>query len=556
MSIKWRIGENVCAGALATAIFLSTASASGGGFFCGDGLIGPNENCDDGNNQSGDGCSEFCLIESNFECSAPTLPLADNLLEDGDFESLGDNTPWFQDTNQNETVICSAGLCTEGFGARQGAGWARLGSLIEPGASQLVQVVGIPRSHRYLDFEFMAPICDSQNDYIQIIIDQDVVFEVRGGDPLCNDPSYHRQLIDLETAPGGPYNDDGSHFIDIRSETFFETNGPSLFLLDNMRVAQQAGPPIPGRCEVEDLTLRYDDFDPGVQGDLASLGFSTFELADPVPWGTTDDGVCGTGQIPPGNFTGGAGDAACLDATVTGADIFSFLCTDAIDFSTVVDSQLSFLLNLQLGQKTGNDFFQVLVGTEPPDSDSIFGYEPFFTTFESVGELGAPPGEQIDINISGLDGEPEGYICFAFSSQFALYAQIDNIDVSFTDCIDDDDEDKLQGCFDNCSDVNNPDQTDSDGDGYGNACDADINRELITSRVPSGNGNDCIVNTVDLGILRAAFFSTPETENWNPDADFNNDQTVNVGDLGILRSAFFGRPGPSADTSVCQQPAP
>ena len=104
----------------------------------------------------------------------------------------------------------------------------------------------------------------------------------------------------------------------------------------------------------------------------------------------------------------------------------------------------------------------------------------------------------------------------------------------------DDDGDDVPDFRDNCTLAPNDHQRDTDGDGYGNACDADI-------AVP----NDCVVNVVDLGTLRVAFFSTPGDANWNPDADFNGDAVINFIDLGAMRAAFFGRPGPSALTDQC-----
>ena len=88
----------------------------------------------------------------------------------------------------------------------------------------------------------------------------------------------------------------------------------------------------------------------------------------------------------------------------------------------------------------------------------------------------------------------------------------------------DGDTDGIIDQADNCPDASNAGQRDTDGDGFGNVCDADLN-------------NDGIVNVVDLGLLRAVFFTA------DPDADFNGDGVVNVVDLGILRAMFFGPPG-------------
>jgi len=88
------------------------------------------------------------------------------------------------------------------------------------------------------------------------------------------------------------------------------------------------------------------------------------------------------------------------------------------------------------------------------------------------------------------------------------------------------DSDGIVDSLDNCIEISNPDQRDTNGDGYGNICDPDLN-------------NDGGVNFVDLGILKSNFFSA------DPDSDLNGDGGVNFGDLGIMKSMFFAPPGPS-----------
>lgn len=90
----------------------------------------------------------------------------------------------------------------------------------------------------------------------------------------------------------------------------------------------------------------------------------------------------------------------------------------------------------------------------------------------------------------------------------------------------DSDGDGIADARDNCTDVANADQRDSDGDNYGNLCDPDLN-------------NDGIVNFEDLAAFRPVFLAT------DGDADFNGDGLVNFADLAIFRSHFLKAPGPS-----------
>lgn len=92
----------------------------------------------------------------------------------------------------------------------------------------------------------------------------------------------------------------------------------------------------------------------------------------------------------------------------------------------------------------------------------------------------------------------------------------------------DSDGDAVDDSVDNCTLAGNPDQRDTNMDGFGNACDPDLN-----------NDND--VNFLDLGLMKSVFFTTGDL-----DADLNGDGDVNFVDLAIMKDLFFGPPGPGA----------
>jgi pimeloyl-ACP methyl ester carboxylesterase len=98
--------------------------------------------------------------------------------------------------------------------------------------------------------------------------------------------------------------------------------------------------------------------------------------------------------------------------------------------------------------------------------------------------------------------------------------------IEVNDPITNSDTDTLPDAIDNCTLTNNEVQRDTDGDGYGNICDADFTQD----------GN---VNGFDLGYFKSVFFSS------DPDGDLNGDGSVNGFDLGIFKGLYFKPPGPS-----------
>ncbi len=94
--------------------------------------------------------------------------------------------------------------------------------------------------------------------------------------------------------------------------------------------------------------------------------------------------------------------------------------------------------------------------------------------------------------------------------------------------LQDGDADTIPDLLDNCSALANPAQRDTNGDGFGNACDPDLD----------DNG---VVDFADLALLKQAFFAQGDL-----DEDFDGDGSVNFADLSIMKGFFFGPPGPAA----------
>ena len=87
------------------------------------------------------------------------------------------------------------------------------------------------------------------------------------------------------------------------------------------------------------------------------------------------------------------------------------------------------------------------------------------------------------------------------------------------------DRDGIFDQLDNCVDVANADQSDTDGDGIGNRCDPDFN-------------NDCVVNFGDIALFANEFQGS------NALFDINSDGAVNFGDFVVVTQSFLLAPGP------------
>ena len=120
------------------------------------------------------------------------------------------------------------------------------------------------------------------------------------------------------------------------------------------------------------------------------------------------------------------------------------------------------------------------------------------------------------------DGIPDNY--FELNNPALLRARLATVmaRIKLPPVFTDVDGDGIVAGADNCPSFSNSDQRDTNGDGHGNACDADLN-------------NDGIVNAFDLAGFKRVFGTN------DADADFNGDGIVNARDLARFKALFGTR---------------
>ena len=192
---------------------------------CGNSVLDPGEQCDDGNELIDDGCSSSCQIEDGWQCTAPTSP---GYISDPSFEAGTPNPYWAEFSTKYPGIICSLGICTKagGSGPLHGSSWVYFGmDRYEEG--YVSQSVVIPSTVTDLAFHLEVPRCDSASDYFEVLIDNTQELLIDGSSPLCGIFGYSTQSVDITT-----YADGGTHDLMFHSKSLSVNGGVSRFFLD------------------------------------------------------------------------------------------------------------------------------------------------------------------------------------------------------------------------------------------------------------------------------------------------------------------------------------
>lgn len=276
------------------------------------------------------------------------------------------------------------------------------------------------------------------------------------------------------------------------------------------------------------------------QIDFQNIGFSDTPLPPPSTYLNIDNITVSVGDGTSegtfnNTFSGGQTINKVIDAPSADAEEFHNQTTHIWHTTSIAGGGLELLFDFGQPFDITTIHFWNYTG-ESFDVDDV-AFEFFDNNSQSVGtltifpDLGSSPG----IAAQNIPLGAPLNIQFVRAFLRGSNGQVDFQNIGFSANLstpDDDDNDGVGANSDNCIEVANADQRDTDDDGFGNVCDADLD-------------NDCVVNFVDLGIMRQVFFTADEN------ADLNGDGATNFVDLGILRESFFNLPGPSG-VAGCQ----
>ena len=193
---------------------------------CGNGVLDLGEQCDDGNDVFGDGCSDTCQVEAGYEC---TLPSAPGVIPDPSFEAGAFGGIWTESSTNFGTPICDLGTCGTGGGSGPyvGSFWTWFGGIDAYEESSVSQTITVPTTATDLTFYLEQNACDSVADYLEVLIDGSQEFLTDGASPSCDLIGYTRQFVDVSG-----FADGGTHTLEFHSEVFANNLGISNFFLD------------------------------------------------------------------------------------------------------------------------------------------------------------------------------------------------------------------------------------------------------------------------------------------------------------------------------------
>lgn len=176
------------------------------------------------------------------------------------------------------------------------------------------------------------------------------------------------------------------------------------------------------------------------------------------------------------------------------------------------------------------------------DNDGVVGITDFVAHANAFGaETGDPRyDEALDSDVDGAIGISEFLLV---SNSLGLPPGTSGLECAGTAPCPDRDSDGIFDQHDNCLDLGNPSQVDTNLDGYGNRCDADYD----------DNG---IVALSDLVTFYNAFGTSSGEPGYDPDLDSDSNGSVGISEFLLVTGELGQPPGPSGMACAGTPPCP
>ena len=157
------------------------------------------------------------------------------IVPDPGFEGGTPNRYWREASINFGSVICDVVSCGSGGGTGPHTGnfWAWFGGIPAFEESHLSTQVTIPVGATALTFYLEQIFCDSNNDFLEVLIDDTRVFYTDGGSSLCENEGYVLQNADI-----GMFADDQEHTLEFHAMTFATNGRRSNFFVDDLQIGE------------------------------------------------------------------------------------------------------------------------------------------------------------------------------------------------------------------------------------------------------------------------------------------------------------------------------
>lgn len=159
------------------------------------------------------------------------------VVQDGSFEAGTPNPFWDEFSSNFNTPLCSIS-CDQSGGMNQphtGDWWIWFGGVNSNEEGRMSQQVTIPSTMMWLNFYLEQRVCDSEADYMEVLIDGTQIFLTTGASSLCGQSGYTLQSIDISA-----FADNGTHSLEFHSEIFANNGTGSNFFVDDVSINEEA----------------------------------------------------------------------------------------------------------------------------------------------------------------------------------------------------------------------------------------------------------------------------------------------------------------------------